>query len=238
MRKFYVILLVLIANITVAQNNKSYLDVNYIAVQGEAKIEVQPDEFYLKIIINENQDKKISLKKLEKSMFMILKELKVDIKDNLICKDYSTNLKTHFFKGSDVKQRKEYQLKLNNEITTNKVIRALKEVKIPNVSIEKVKSSKLDEFKRKVRIAAVKNAKQKAEDLTSTLGVKLGKPIYIGESSAYINNPYRRSKYGNARVMSYASMADDVEIEMEQLSLKFEKIVVTYKVEVRFKIED
>lgn len=236
MRKFYVILLVLIANMSFAQNNKSYLDVNYIAVQGEAKIEVQPDEFYLNIIINENQDKKISLKKLEKSMFKILKSLKVDVKDNLICKDYSTNLKTHFFKGSDVKQRKEYQLKLNSEITTNKVIRALKDAKIPTVSIEKVKSSKLEEFKRKARIAAIRNAKLKATDYTSELGVSLGKPLFISESSSYINNPYGRSKYTNARVMSYASAEDEVEVE--QLSLNFEKIVINCKIEVRFKIED
>jgi len=236
MRKIFIVLLVLVANITFAQTNKTFVDVSYITVEGKSKFNVEPDEIYLKIVINENHDKKISLNKLEKSMFRVLRELKVDINDNLICKDYSTNLKKHFFKSSDVKQKKEYELKLTNPTITSKVILALKNIKIPNVSVDKLRSTKYDAYKRKALIAAIENAKQKANEMVKTLGVTLGKPLFIAETSLNVDNPYSKKMSSYSRYNMDYSVSEVMVVETPVLN--FENIEIESKVEIVFKIED
>jgi len=239
MKKLLIILLVLIANLSFAQNDLTSKKVKYITVEGEFETKIEPDEFYLYIVINENQDKKISLKNLEKSMMDLLEKFNINIKENLICVRYSTNIKKFLLKSSDLKEKKEYELKLSNPNITNKVIVALREIKIPNVSISKVESSKYREVKRKTLIEATKDARSKAMDLTSTLGVKLGKPLFIGATSSRINNPYRDNSYDDY---------EDDEVEMVEVVMygtrknnkiiNFKKIKVSSKVEVVFQILD
>ncbi|HBH21980.1 MAG TPA: SIMPL domain-containing protein, partial [Cytophagales bacterium] len=55
MRPTYIFFMIILwANVGFAQSStKNFIDENYIEVTGTARIEIIPDEIYLKIIINE-----------------------------------------------------------------------------------------------------------------------------------------------------------------------------------------
>src|SRR5690606_22168847 len=81
----------------------------------------------------------------------------------------------------DVLQSKEYQIIVKDGKATGQVFLALDDIGITNAKIEKLESSKIDEYRREVKLKAIKDAKEKARLLTEAIGQKAGKALFIQE---------------------------------------------------------
>jgi uncharacterized protein YggE len=82
MRPTYIFFMIILwANVGFAQSStKNFIDENYIEVTGTARIEIIPDEIYLKIIINEEDNKaKQTLEEIEESMIRKLQQLEINL---------------------------------------------------------------------------------------------------------------------------------------------------------------
>lgn len=211
-----------------AQNSEK----DYIEVVGTAKKEVAPDRIYLEITINEKDYKNKPLSEVEKSMAGQLTSLGIDIKENLTIKDMASNFKYYFLKGNDARLMKEYQLKVADAVTAGKVIAALKNIGISQVSLERVENSKIEEYKEEVRAMAIKNAKEKAKNLTQAIGQSIGKAIYIYSE----DNNYR--PYQNNFRVAYSVKSDTVEAEETGIpDIQFENLELEASVRVRFELK-
>ena len=175
---------------------------SYIQVTGRAEKELTPDEFYLQIVINERDSKgKISVESQQRDMVAVLRKLGVDVEKQL----KMANLSSEFFKKNTSVAMAKYQLQLGSSGEVAKVWQALDDLGISNISILKVTHSQLDKYKQEVRLEAMRNARESAQEMAGAIGQTIGKCFYIYDSNSnvlpvmYDNAVLMRSRKGCGR---------------------------------------
>jgi len=217
---------------TYAQQGKNFIDQPYMEVTGKAELEVVPDEIYLRITIKELDSKgKQSLEQLEKKMIKSLSAIGVNVDKELAIIDFSSNFRSHLLRKSSILTSKDYQLLLHNGQTTARVFIELEKIGISNISIEKVDHSKIEDFQNKVKVKAIKAAKEKAIMLAEGIDQSIGNALYIQE----MGNGY----YPRAQRVSNIMMKSFAEANMEETipEIEFEKIKLEYSILVRFELK-
>ena len=204
MKNFLLILLVALTIPSFAQiGEKNFIDQPYIEVNGQAEMEVVPNEIYLQILVNEKDFKgKQELQQIEKSMIKKLTDIGIDVSTQLAIKDMASNFQKYWLRGAEANSIKEYQLKVADAATAGRTIQELEALGLSNISIEKVDHSEIEKLKTEVKINAVKAAKEKAAALTNAIGQEVGKAIYIQE----MNNPIYRAQVSNLAIKGMALM--------------------------------
>lgn len=233
MKAKLIIFLLIFSSATYAQQGKNFIDQPYMEVTGKAELEIVPDEIYLKIRINELDNKaKQSLEELEKSMIKTLKAIGVDIEKELAIIDFSSNFRSYLLRKNSILTSKDYQLLLHNGQTTARVFIELEKIGISNISIEKVGHSKIEALQNKVKVMAIIAAKEKAKLLAAGINQSVGNALYVQEmGSGYYP---RVQRAGNIMMKSLAE-ADMVESIPE---IEFEKIKLEYSILVRFELKN
>lgn len=208
---------------------KNFIDQNYIEVTGKAEMEITPDMIYIKILISEKDTKnKITVTELEKLMIQRLSDIGVDVKKDLLIKDMASNFKSSLLSRKEIILSKEYQVLIHDGKTASQLFTEMEKIDISNVSIEKLDHSKMEQFRRDVKVNAVKVAKEKAEALTTAIGQGIGRAIYIQE----LDNFYGYPQVSN-RVMNYSNINS-----AESLTdIDFEKLHIEYSIMCRFELK-
>jgi len=223
-------LLFLISTVAFAQvSEKNFIDQNYIEVTGKAEMEITPDLIYIKVFLSEKDTKnKVTVPELEKQMIQKLKDIGIDTKKDLLVKDMSSNFKNYLLSKKEIILSKEYQVIVHDGKAASQLYVEMEKIGISNVSIEKLDHSKMEQFRREVKINAIKSAKDKAEALTAAIGQAIGRAIYIQE----MDNFYGYPQVSNA-IMSYDSVGRaDVQPEID-----FEKLNISYSILCRFELK-
>jgi uncharacterized protein len=238
MRHLLFSLLLLSSSLIFAQTGeKNFIDQNYIEVTGKAEMEIAPDEIYIRIIINEKDFKGKILADIEKSMYEKLKELNIDISKDLAIKDFISNFQYYWFIKSDPKLSKEYQLLVHDAKTAGNVFIELQKLGISNASISSVENSKIMEYRRAVKIEAIKAAQDKAKQLALAINQDIGRAIYIQEIEINGRNlSGSNAAMSNIAVRGYASQ-NVYGANMPGPEIEFEKIKLEYSMLVRFDLK-
>lgn len=203
---------------------------SYIQVTGRAEKELTPDEFYLQIVINERDSKgKISVESQQRDMVAALRKLGVDVEKQL----KMANLSSEFFKKNTSVAMAKYQLQLGSSGEVAKVWQALDGLGISNISILKVTHSQLDKYKQEVRLEAMRNARESAQEMAGAIGQTIGKCFYIYDS----NSNVLPVMYDNAVLMRSAKATADTESAAEEDPLEFKTIKLEYGVQAKFVLE-
>lgn len=232
MKAKLLIVMLMFVSVSFAQQGKNFIDQPYMEVTGKAELEVVPDEIYLRIKINENDNKaKQSLEELEKAMIRKLTDIGVDIEKNLAIVDFSSNFRSHLLRKNSILTSKEYFLLLNDGQTTGKVFIELEDIGISNISIEKVGHSKMEQLQNKVKVMAIKAAKKKAILLAEGIDQTIGSALFVQEmGSGYFP---RQQRAGNIMMKSFAEAKMDEALP----EIEFEKIKLEYSIMVRFELQ-
>jgi uncharacterized protein YggE len=223
----------LIAQSSFAQSGtKNFIDQNYIELNGNAKMEIVPDEIYLNIDLREKDTKnKESIAQLETKMFKALKKIGLDLEKQVKVLDFTSDFQTYWLKKKDVMKSKSFQVLVHNTKSLSNLFAALEKVDISNIQIVRVSHSKMEAFKKEVKIKAIKNAKSNAEALTEAIGQEVGRAIYIGQG--YLNQYEARPMDKNIRIRGMASM----DMAKAAPQLEFKKIKLEHKIMVRFELK-
>lgn len=227
MKKVLTALAVLFSISAFAQiGEKNFIDKNYIEVTGTSEIEIIPDKIYIQVVLAEKDSKnKNALSVQEKQMLQKLQELGIDTKKDVWIKDLTSNLKTGFL-SKDILLNKQYQIIVKDGKTAGQVFLALEEIGISNASIEKLESSKIEEYRQEAKIKAIQAAKEKASLLCNTIGQKAGRALYIQEQEIMARPIY-------ANTVMYAARAEEA---ADAADLNFESLKVEARVLCRFEI--
>ena len=210
------------------QGEKNFIDQNYIEVTGKAEMEIAPDMIYLRIVIDEKDDKnKVSVDQKEKEMINALKKIGIDVSKDLLIKDMSSQFKRYLLSRDGISLSKEYQLLLHDGKTTGQVFMSLEKIDISNIQIEKMDHSKMEDFRRQVKVDAIKAAKSKAQDLARAIDQEIGRAIYIREE---VNNFDLRRASNTLRMEKAISYNDAPDMD-------FEKIELNYSILCRFELK-
>lgn len=233
MKRFMTLVAVLITIAASAQGDKNFIDQNYIEVNGRAEMEVTPDLIYLKILINEKDSKnKTALAESEKQMIKKLESLGVNITKDLTIKDLSSDYRFYLLNKTQILLAKEYQLVVHNGATAGKVFIELEKIGISNIRVDRVDHSRIEEFRREVKVNAVKAAKDKASALAKAIDQSVGRALYIQEMDF---TPYRAMANANVMLRGYSSDSSPEDSDMP--ALDFEKIHLEYSVMARFELK-
>ena len=223
-----------------AQNNfaqtgdKKFIDQPYIEVTGTAEMEITPDLIYLDIQISENDSRTIeNLAATEEKMKTKLKEMGVDIIKDLLVKDLSSDYKDYWIGKADVVISKDYQLIVHDAAKLQKILPALKDLGIFNIGISRFDHSMIEQFRKEIKINAIKAAKSKAEFLTAAIDQSIGKALYVQE----INYGPYLSNLTSANANIQFSMKESNDYELYTLELNLNKIRMEYSIMVRFELK-
>ena len=239
--KTLTILLLLILTVAVfgQTTNATKEEKSYIEVTGMAEKEIIPNEIYIAITIRERHEgkEKISIEKQEADLKEALKSIDVSL-DNLFLSDANANYVRVKWTKKDVITKAEYILKVESALKVAKVFKKLDELKIVDAYISKVSHSKIIEFKKEVRIMAIKAAKEKADYLLEAIGEQRGNALKVYE----VNSNYRQNNITANMISSGNENPNAYFGGMEMKSsdkaiVQFKKIKLQASIYVKFEIK-
>jgi uncharacterized protein len=235
MKNIFFALTILISTTVFGQNGeKNFIDQNYLEVTGKAEMEIVPDEIYLKIIVNEKDFKNKSLGEIESSMIAKLQEIGIDPKKEIAIKDIASNFKYYLLLKTDILLVKEYQVLVHDGKTAGKVIVELQKLGISNARIDRIDNSKLTEYRKEVKINAIKAAQEKAKSLALAINQDIGRAIYIQELD---NNIYNSLQGKMAGIQIRGTNSITSSSNLLEPDIEFEKISLDYSILVRFELK-
>lgn len=233
--KIFLTLLFALSAIYSSAQEKNFIDQNYIEVVGKSEMEIVPDLIYIKIVISESDSKgKVSIAETEQKMSERLQSLGIDVKKDLSIKDLSSNFRNSFLKKTDIIISKEYQLLVRSGLMTGKVFAELEKIGVANADVNRVDHTKILEYKTEVKVAAIKAAREKAELLTKAINQGIGRAIYIVEFENVI--PLRANLSSNSAVHRGYDDSQSL-FKYADSDFDFEKIKLTYSVQVKFELK-
>ncbi len=194
-----------------AQTTETKPPVKKIEVNGSAEIEITPDEIWLNITLREymkNKTQKVAITTLESQLQKAVEAAGIAKENFTIENVFGYNYDQWWKKkktAEDFMARKQYRLKLNRLDKINGILAAVDEEGIESVNIASFSSSKMEEYRKQVKINALKAAKAKAEYLLSAIDEKIGNVIEIQE---FNTDQYSDVRPEMANMRAYKASAD------------------------------
>ncbi|MFC0427166.1 SIMPL domain-containing protein [Chryseobacterium scophthalmum] len=190
---------------------------NAIEVTGVAEMEVEPDEIIFSIGIK--ADNKNQLADSEKLLFETLKNNGVKNED-IKFKSMYQNLYS-----KTTKFNKSFQFKVNAKTNVSKLFEDLNQKWVSNLNIAEIKNTKIADFRKTVKINALKAAKEKADYLLGSINKKTGDAIEIVEIEDYMSDSILpvayRSKMANVQLEAADQSIDYSFDNIENFKLKY-----------------
>jgi len=189
-----------------------------IEVTGVAEMEVEPDEIIFSIAIK--ADNKNELADHEKKLFETLKNDGVKNED-IKFKSMYQNLYS-----KTVKFTKNFQFKASAKTNIGKLFEDLNQKWVTQLNISEVKNTRIADFRKTVKVNALKAAKEKADYLLESIGKKTGNPIEIVEIEDYMSDTvvpmaYKSVKMSNVQLESADTGVDYSFENIENIKLKY-----------------
>ena len=215
----------------------------YIDVTGSAEIEIDPDEIHLTICIgeriykDEDQDEKlpdpVTLAEAEKNLSDVISKAGVS-KDKVILDDVYSRYRWYASESHYTKLEKRYRIIFDNFDRFDKFLEILAESDkgVSQVYISGLKNKNMAEYRKQVKTAAIKAAKEKAEYLTAAIGCVVVSPIEIIENK-YDDNYFYGTRASNIS-MSNVWMNNT---DPDDKSSDFKKIKIRHEIRARFEIK-
>lgn len=197
--------------------NAQEIKKNFIEVTGVAEMEVEPDEIIFNVGIK--GDNKNQLADNEKLLFETLKSNGVKNED-IKFKSMYQNIysKTKIF-------TKNFQFKINKKTDMSGLFEGLNQKWVNNINISEIKNTKIADFRKTVKINALKAAKEKADYLLESIGKKVGNSLEITEIEDYTSDMIipmaYRSKVANVQMEAADSNVDYSFENIENIKLKY-----------------
>lgn len=232
-RVFLLLMSIAFVSVSFAQQVNPYPKT--INVNGSAEIEIVPDEIYVQIELGEYEKKgsgKIGLEAIKKKFFEATKA--VGIPDSLISiAGYQGQNTVPYWerkkkKTPDMLASISYQVKFKNVKLMDALVEKLDDEATRNFFITKTSHSKIEQFRKELKMEAVKAAKVKAAYLAEAINEKVGVAVTINEPVDFSMQPVFKTM---ALANTMLERADDggyagSDIDFTKIKLKYEVSVV------------
>lgn len=198
-----------------------------IEVKGSAEMKIEPDKMELIIGIEEywkeefekkkefaDYKTKIPLAEIEDALIKNLRKAGIEKEDVKVM-----NMGNFWrFRGKEFLYSKQLAVKVTDLSKINQLMQIADAKGIKYMNIGKLDHSNLEEFKKQVKIDALKDAREKARYLVESIGGELGEVVTITEMS----DGYYRPMYSGAMMMKSAEMAPESFDEVQDITLEYQ----------------
>lgn len=219
---------------TVVQQPK----IKKIVVTGSAEMEVDPDEIYVNFMLREyhnNKKEKVGIETIRKEFLEACSKAGIP-KENIAVEGMSGNAYGDWFirkrkKDPDFVANITYIIKFSSSKMVDDLVPRLNDEAVSNMYISKKSHSKMEEYRKTVKINATKAAKEKATYLSESIGEKLNGALLIEEI------------YSDGGYVPVMMMKSNASMEMAgdaayggETSMPFEKIKIRYEIRAEFEL--
>lgn len=206
-----------------------------INVSGVAEMEVVPDEIYVQVELREYDKKggsKVDIDDIKKDFLKSVISIGLNEKDISVqgYQGWDGNrsiYKKNKKKNPDLKASITYLVKLATTSKMDELVQKLDDEATQSFFISKVSHSRLVEFKKQLKIQAVKSAKDKANYLAEAINEKVGEAITINEPNE--TSTFPQPMYSNRMMkaqLDEAIISPMAPIDFKKIKLQFEVSVV------------
>jgi uncharacterized protein YggE len=216
-----------------------------IIVNGTAKKEIVPDEIYIEVELKEftKDKKKYKIEELEAGFLNFIEKVIVIPRKDIKMADTDESLLELRRKMKDADLSKTYEIKFSNFNQVTLLIASMDSLNCKSAFITKLWHSKMDEYKKEVRVAAMKAANEQAAYMLEAVGSKRGKPLLVVDSPSGLvidmnlnrgKSSYKKSS-GGETVISSGTSIDKQLLDIED-PIASRTIEISYTVSVTFEI--
>ncbi len=201
-----------------------------ITVTGTAEMEVIPDEIFVRVDLKEYEKKgqgKVSIDKIKQDFLSHAKSLGIpDSAISIAAYDgYNGNPWLRRKKKDELMASINYEIKLKTSKQMDDLVNVLDDDATQNFAIVRTAHSRITEFRKQLKIAAVKAAKEKGRYLAEAIDEKLGEAVTINEpNESFYPQPYF-NRMENVQLKS-ATDSEAIPVDFRKMKLKFDVTVV------------
>lgn len=159
-----------------------------IKVIGTAEMEVVPDEIYMSVTLKEytKDKKKFTIEELEKGLVNFLEKTTVVDKKDVKMDNMDACVIRMKRKNKDEVITKSYDVKFKNAQQVYQLYSVMDSLGISAAYVSKYSHSKMEEYKKTIKMNAITAAKEKAVYLLASIGEKLGKAVSVSERTGLV----------------------------------------------------
>lgn len=168
----------------------------YIEVTGSAEMTLIPDDIELEIVLAHPGNSKNSVEVLDKKFFDALEAHGIPkAAVSFVSVDNPYYWYYWWWEYRHYYNSKTYKLKLDCKKYDFSFINDIKPEFIRSIRITKSSHSQITDYRRQVKVEAMKAAKEKAADLLESIGQKAGKVFEVIEMPEPVNNNNWYNRY-------------------------------------------
>lgn len=197
-----------------------------ISVTGTAEMEIVPDEIYFRVVLKEYQKDKIKvlIEDLEKELNQAVLAASIAKEDFTVEQVNGLSWSRKRKDDAELYNSKSYIIKVSTPRKMDEILNKMNAESIYSIGIRNYSHSKIQEYKKQLKIEAIKAAKDKATYLLEAINEKIGVAIEISESDNI--SQVSQAVYSNQTVsrnsMTYKDGSDDSDIGFQKIKLKFQ----------------
>jgi uncharacterized protein YggE len=207
-----------------------------ITVTGSAEMEIIPDEIYVQVDLKEYEKKgqgKINIETIKRNFLNNVKA--IGIPDSLVSIAAYDGFGGNPWlrkknKKNELNASISYQVKIKTSKQLDDLVEKLDDEATTNFYIQRTSHSKLAEYRKQLKIQAIKAAKEKAQYLTEAIDEKAGEAVTINEPTEYYQ-PYYNVMRSNVMMKEQAmnqdmASANDNPVDFRKMKLRYDVTVV------------
>ena len=206
--------------------------VRKIVVTGSSETEVDPDEIFVSFVFREYYDQKKEKRGIEKIRVEFLKACEdAGIpKANIRVEGMSGSAYNNWFirkrkKDPDFMAMVTFTILFNSSNGVDALVPKLNDDAVQNMYIQKVSHSKMETFRKEVKINATRAARDKAEYLAASIGERVGKALLIDENEQSVYYPaMMRSAVSNSamEISAEEPYGGDTDVPYKKIKIRYE----------------
>ncbi|MFT3945469.1 MAG: SIMPL domain-containing protein [Agriterribacter sp.] len=225
----------IISGIATSQTNtSSYINPfpKTISVAGSAEMEIIPDEIFVQVDLREYEKKgsgKIDIETIKAKFLNTCKSTGIpDSAISIVSYQGMDRLNWLYrkHKTPDMTASVSYQVKFSNTKWIEALIEKLDDEATQHFFIAKTSHSKMDEYRRQLKIQAIKAAKDKAGYLAEAIGEKVGEAVSVNEPSEPVDmgtENFQSNTMMQSQVkLRGVSASDETGVEFKKIKIRFE----------------
>jgi len=241
---FCLVTLIILVNLAIGQQiaDKTNPFPKTVTVSGSSEMEIIPNEIYVVVDLREYQKKgqdKTDIETIKSGFLQKCKE--IGLPDSVITIASYEGYNNPWLrkkKRTELYASISYQVKFSKSSDVDKLVDRLDDDATQNFRIAKTSNSRITEFRKQLKIQAVKAAKDKGIYLTDAIGEKLGEAVTISEPeedfTGYYNQLTNQYKIANT---AYQQKLSEVEVGSPEALIDFKRIKLHYEVNVVFALK-
>jgi uncharacterized protein len=231
MKKMTITLIMLFSLVYVNAQNEKNLFPRTITVTGSAEMEIVPDEIYVQVDLKEYDKKgqgKVSIDRIKQDFLRSVKSL--GIPDTLVSIAAFDALNSNPWlrkkhKKDELYATISYQVKVSDSKQLDQLVDLLDDNATENFFIQRTATSRMEELRKKLKIDAIKAARNKAVYLAEAINEKPGVAITINEPVEYYTPYVYNMKASNMQLTDQAP-EDGSPVSFKKIKMKYDVTVV------------